>query len=192
MTALLERGLVQIYTGENKGKTTAALGQAWRILGWGGAVYICQFLKPDSIATGEAQLAEHLAAALDDVKESGRLVFERLGESWDMRSAADNVTQQHRMSQAIAAKLQTITDLASSGEFDLMILDELILCLSMGLVTHDMIFQLIDNKAHRMELVLTGRGADARIIERADLVSRVDKIRHPFERGIYARRGIEY
>jgi len=111
--AILKKGLVQIYTGDGKGKTTAALGLAWRMLGAGGRVYICQFLKPADLETGEAALARHLA---------GNLTFERLDEKWDMNTFLSDADQVCTMRQAIARKLSQIQSLVREGRYDLVIL----------------------------------------------------------------------
>jgi cob(I)alamin adenosyltransferase len=181
--AILKKGLVQIYTGEGKGKTTAALGLAWRMLGTGGRVYICQFLKPADRKTGEAALAQQLA---------GNLTFERLDQKWDMKTFLSDADQVRTMQQAIARKLMQIKTLVQQGSFDLVILDELIFCLKANLAGWDEVRSIIHSRAESVELVLTGSGADSNLIQLADLVTEMKEIKHPFRLGQSARPGIEY
>ena len=174
---------MQVYTGDGKGKTTAAFGLAWRMLGRGGKVYVCQFLKPADIETGEAIFAQQF---------SGQLTLERLDQPWDMQKGIEDQPQVTAMRKALAVKLSEITQLTRSGDYDLMVLDELVLCLHWHLVDQDQLWTLIETRADHVELVLTGRGADQPLIEKADLVTVVDWKKHPFQQGISARKGIEY
>ena len=178
---ILKKGLVQIYTGPGKGKTTAALGLAWRMLGWGGKVYICQFCKPATLETGEANLAKSLPG----------LTLERLEQPWDMRKHGDP-RQARAMHEALSRKLAQIAKLVSTPEFDLVILDELVFCLESGLARREDVYAILDQRAPATELVLTGRGADADLIGRADLVTRMEELKHPFAAGFTARAGIEF
>ena len=166
---ILGKGLVQVYTGPGKGKTTAAVGAAWRMLGWGGRVYMCQFLKPASQRTGEAALAGCLSEGL------GSFTLERLDEPWNMVRGMDDVEQVGRMRRAIGGKLPEIRELARSGDYDLVILDEIVVALSMGLADRAAVYGIMDERAEHVELVLTGRGADDDLIGRADLVTRMEK-----------------
>ena len=181
--AILKQGLVQLYTGDGKGKTTAAFGLAWRMLGWGGRVYICQFCKPVDMATGEAHLAERLGDALK---------LDQLAESWDMASDFANSVATDRMREAISAKLEHIAEISRRGTYDLMILDELVFCLNRGLADAQTVYDLIARRAGHLELVLTGRGADERLIDKADLVTVMQQAKHPYQSGTICRRGIEY
>lgn len=185
--ALLSHGLIQVYTGPGKGKTTAALGLTWRMLGTGGAVYFCQFCKPSSLHTGEASLAHHLVQTL-----GGRLRLERLDEIWDMHRCDTDAQQANRMHSAIAAKLDEIIQLAAQGHYDLMVLDELAFCLAKNLADQEQVLALLDNRGPHVEIVLTGRDAPSWLIDRADLVSHMKDVKHPFAQDIPARRGIEY
>jgi cob(I)alamin adenosyltransferase len=181
--AILKKGLVQIYTGSGKGKTTAAFGLAWRMLGAGGKVYICQFLKPADLQTGEAALA---------VKLTENLTLDRLEQKWDMKAFLSDSTQTQQMQQAIAQKLSQIKKLAQQGRYDLVILDEIIFCLKNHLASFDDLQQIIQSRAAHVELVLTGSGADDKLIQLADLVTEMKEIKHPFQNGLSARQGIEF
>jgi len=180
--AKLVRGLVQVYTGSGKGKTTAAFGLALRALGRGLAVYVYQFLKPPTSPTGEAVMAERLGPRL-------RLV--RLEEPWSIEQSNDP-EQIGRMAAAIRRVLPDIRAALSSGEWDVVILDEIVFCLSRGMVSEAELFELMDARDPRVELVLTGRGAPAALVDAADLVTEMVAVKHPFERGVAARAGIEY
>jgi len=181
--AVLKKGLVQIYTGNGKGKTTAALGAAWRMMGAGGQVYICQFLKPANVETSEARLAKQFHP---------QLTWERLEDKWDMHSSADNEQNVQEMRRAIAAKLEQIKATVQAGQYDLIILDEIVFCLSKGLAKEQDITAIIESRAPQVELILTGRGADEGLIKQVDLVTEMQEIKHPYSKGISARKGIEF
>ena len=181
--AMLKKGLVQVYTGCGKGKTTAGFGLAWRMLGAGGSVYICQFLKPADVQTGESVLAEQF---------SGRLRLDRLENKWNMANSFNDPEQLASMRKAIAEKLSEIKQLAGEGKYDLVILDEIVFCLSNNLAKLRDVQAVAQQRAEHVELLLTGRGADQRLLELADLVTEMSPIKHPYSKGITARRGIEY
>ncbi|MCP4712672.1 MAG: cob(I)yrinic acid a,c-diamide adenosyltransferase [Planctomycetes bacterium] len=180
---ILKHGLIQVYSGGGKGKTTAALGLAWRMLGNGGRVYVCQFLKPADQYTGEAKLAEEVGE---------RLCWDRLDVKWDMLSSENDPEQMRLMTGAVNEKLKLIKESAAAGDYDLMILDEIIVCLKLGIDCREELYAILDARAEHVEVVLTGRGADEALIERADLVTEMQEVKHPFARGIAARRGIEF
>jgi len=180
---ILKRGLVQIYSGGGKGKTTAALGLAWRMLGTGGKVYMCQFLKPANQYTGEAEMAEGLGE---------RLYWDRLDMPWDMLSSEHDPKQMRHTTYAINKKLKQVKELAAGGGYDLIILDEIVVCLKLGIDCREQLYEILDARAKHVEVVLTGRGADEALIERADLVTEMQEVKHPFAKGMAARRGIEF
>jgi len=179
---ILEKGLVHIYTGEGKGKTTASLGLAWRMLGWGAKVYICQFLKPANRKTGETILAGRFADAL---------TLDQLDLEWDIKTSALDPKMRRKMKEAITQKLLSIRILAREGGYALMILDGLLGCLSLGLITENPVLELLNDRATHVEIVLTGRGATAALIDAADLVTDMKSIKHPYDGGLAARKGIE-
>jgi len=183
--AVLKKGMVEIYTGPGKGKTTAALGLAWRMLGAGGRVYICQFLKPRDLPTAEAVLAQKLQKKLP-------LVFDGLRQEWDMAKARTDREQFRRMQSAIAEKLIQIKEIARKGKYDLIILDEIVYCLYNKLAREEDVLEIIRQRARHVEIVLTGRGANKKLMEQADLVTQMREIKHPYQKGQKARRGIEY
>ncbi len=170
-------GLVQVYTGDGKGKTTAALGMALRAAGHHMRVYVGQFLKLQT--TGEVESLRQLASLIT-VRQHGTGAWVRNGEAHsDSRAAATRGLAEAR------------TALAEGG-YDLVILDEINTALSFGLLREDAVVELIDGKPASVELILTGRGAPDSILARADLITEMRAVRHPFEHQIMAREGIEY
>jgi cob(I)alamin adenosyltransferase len=169
------KGYVQVYTGDGKGKTTAAIGLAIRALGAGWRVFFAQFLKAGEYSEHKAlaQFSDHLT-----VKTYGRNVFIK-GEPEE---------EDRRLAQEA---YQEIAEIVASGRHRLVILDEANVAVHYGLITVDQILDLIDRRAEGVELLITGRYAHSRLIERADLVTEMRGVKHYFDRGIKARVGVE-
>jgi cob(I)alamin adenosyltransferase len=180
---MLKKGLVQIYTGDGKGKTTAAFGLALRAAGQGNKVLIYQFLKPSSLDIGE-RFALQLGAV--------RIRVEALDVEWDMAKSFEDTKQVAEAKAAISEALERIAQTAEKKFYDLLILDEIVFCLSKGLAKLEDIKSIIDKRDPAVEIVLTGRDATKELIALADLVTEMKKIKHPFDKGISARRGIEF
>jgi len=180
---MLEKGLVQIYTGDGKGKTTAAFGLALRAAGQGNKVLIYQFLKPASVDIGE-RFALQLGAV--------RIRVEALDVPWDMAKSFDDKKQVAQAKAAISEALDRIAQTAEKRFYDVLILDEIIFCLSKDLAELEDIKNIIDKRDPGVEVILTGRGATEELIEMADLVTEMKNIKHPLNKGIKARRGIEF
>jgi len=180
---MLKKGLVQIYTGDGKGKTTAAFGLALRAAGQGNKVLIYQFLKPPSLDIGE-RFALQLGAV--------RIRVEALDVPWDMSKSFKDQKAVSQMQKAISDVLERIAQTAEKRFYDCVILDELVFCLSKGLAKLEDIKNIIDKRDPAVEIVLTGRGATKELIALADLVTEMKNIKHPFDKGIAARRGIEF
>jgi cob(I)alamin adenosyltransferase len=173
----LERGYVQVYTGNGKGKTTAALGLALRAAGAGLKVFIGQFTKG-------REAGEHAALA----RLSETIVVERFGEAGFMRGRP-----QEKDVRAARAGLDRIRRIVASGGCDVAVLDEANIATRYGLIEVEDLLDLIDRKPDHVELVITGRGADPRIIEAAHLVTEMVDVKHYFKQGkVRARRGIEF
>ncbi|MBE9514051.1 MAG: cob(I)yrinic acid a,c-diamide adenosyltransferase [Chloroflexi bacterium] len=172
---MCERGLIQVYTGAGKGKTTAALGLALRAVGQGMKVIVIQFIK------GDRSCGEHRFCARYRPFE---LVQLNPGDSFvQTREELRETTE-----RTLAFAQKTVV----SGQYDVVILDEILVAVSKGLVTSEEALELMGRKARKTELVLTGRGATKEIIEKADLVTEMVAIKHPFDSGITGRKGIEY
>ena len=180
---MLDKGLVQIYTGDGKGKTTAAFGLALRAAGQGNKVLIYQFLKPPALDIGE-RFALQLGAV--------RIRVESLDIPWDMSSSLSDEDTMTKTKAAIAEVLRRIAETAEKRFYDVLILDEIVFCLSRGLAELEDIKKIIDRKDPAVEIVLTGRGATPELMALADLVTEMKRIKHPFDKGIPARRGIEF
>jgi len=180
---MLEKGLVQIYTGDGKGKTTAAFGLALRAAGQGNKVLIYQFLKPPSLDIGE-RFALQLGAV--------RIRVEALDVNWDMAKSLEDKQAVAEVQAAIREVLEKIAVTAEKRFYDVLILDEIIFCLSKNLANIEDLRRIIDKRAPGVEIVMTGRGASKELIEMADLITEMKNIKHPFDKGQAARRGIEY
>jgi cob(I)alamin adenosyltransferase len=177
MVAALKKGLVQVYTGDGKGKTTAALGLAFRASGRGLTVHIMHFMKHDS-AYGEMRSAERMGAnwSVEQVGRKGFVSLKNPAQS-DIDLAQEALVRAHA--------------LACSGDYDLLILDEVINALHFKLVSLDAVLDLIAHKAPHTELVLTGRNAPQQLIDSADLVTEMREIKHYYHAGQPDRIGIE-
>jgi len=170
-------GLVQVYTGNGKGKTTAAIGLALRASGHGLRTYIGQFAKGS--VCGEL---EGLARLAPEVR------IEQYGAGPAFH--ADVLTHDQR--QAARTGLEAARDAMQSGKYHIVILDEVLVACRLGLVPEASLLTLIDDRPSDVELVLTGRDAPPSILERADLVTEMREVKHPFSTGVQARIGIEY
>lgn len=180
---MLDKGLVQIYTGDGKGKTTAGFGLALRAAGQGNKVLIYQFLKPPSLNIGE-RFALELGAV--------RIRVEALDVEWDLFESLRDAAKIQETKAAIKDVLVRIAETAEKRFYDVIILDEIVFCVSKGLAELDDIKAVIEKKDPLVEIVLTGRGATPELIAMADLVTEMKKIKHPFDKGTKARRGIEF
>ena len=180
---MLKKGLVQVYTGDGKGKTTAAFGLALRAAGQGHKVLIYQFLKPPSLDIGE-----RFALQLGGV----RIRVEALDVPWDMSKSPQDKSAVAGMKSAISEVLQRLAQTAEKRFYDVLILDEIVLCVSEGLAKLQDIKNLIDKRDPAVEIVLTGRGATQELIAMADLVTEMKNVKHPFDDDFAARRGIEF
>jgi len=171
------QGTVQVYTGDGKGKTTAALGLALRAVGHGLTVYMIQFMK-GSPNYGELSSASTIPGLT--IEQSGRDEF------------VDRENPAQIDIDLAKAALSKARDAVAGAEYDFVILDEINVALDFGLVDLADVKELIEARPPHVELVLTGRSAHPEIVKMADLVSEVLKIKHHYDAGIEAREGIEY
>ena len=171
-----ELGLVQIYTGNGKGKTTAAFGLAMRAAGRGLEVLIVQFLKP-SDGYGE------------------QVACNRMGNITLVPMGLDHFVSKKPSDADIEAAhkaLRRSEELICSGRYDVAVLDESINAVRLGLITSQELIESLERRPDHVEIVLTGRGMTPDLEEYADLVTEMRLVKHPFDKGIGARKGIEY
>ncbi len=172
-----EFGLLQIYTGDGKGKTTAALGLAMRAAGHGFKVYMIQFMK-GQINYGELETVKKIENFT--IIQFGRAEFvdTEKPEEIDIKLARDALAHAQEILQ---------------GEnYDIVILDELNVALDFKLISLEQVLEFIETRSKNVELIITGRYAHPEIVKRADLVSEILNIKHPFTEGVQARKGIEH
>ena len=169
------KGYIHVYTGNGKGKTTAALGLALRASGAGLSVYIAQFVK--GMEYSELKAMEKLSESVA-IKQYGRdcFIYKEPGKE-DIQAAQDG--------------LREVKEIMTSGKYKVIILDEANIATYFNLFSVDDLLDFIHAKPEDVELVITGRMADPRIIEEADLVTEMKEIKHYYEKGVQAREGIE-
>ncbi|WP_350342473.1 cob(I)yrinic acid a,c-diamide adenosyltransferase [Proteinivorax tanatarense] len=191
------KGLIQVYTGNSKGKTTAALGLSLRAIGHGYKVYFLQFMKGSNYY-GEISTLNKLSPQIEHAQfgrpcRNGGLIKEGLstciacGKCFIKKG--DDISQdKEEMKKALDFSLDIIT----SEDYNIVVLDEILNCIYFDIITEDELLNLLSKKPSTVELVLTGRNATENIISKADLVTNMGQVKHPFEQGVMARRGIEY
>jgi cob(I)alamin adenosyltransferase len=174
------KGLIIVFTGDGKGKTSAALGVALRAVGHRMYVSMVQFIK-GSLATGEAMAAERLAPEFEFVT-MGRGFVNCCGSTMPLaehRSAAG---------EALAAARERLL----SGAWDVLVLDEINTAVSLGLVDAAQVLSLIREKPPKLHLILTGRNVHPDIVAAADMVTEMRSVKHPYDNGQTARQGIDF
>ena len=175
----MEKGLIHIYCGDGKGKTSAATGLAVRAAGCGKQVLFARFLKNEE--SGELEI-------LDRIPEIHVIHLERSFGFY--RTLTEE--EQAKVRQTYEALWHDIVRMAETDMYDVLVMDEFMAAYNYGLIGHDAAFAFLREKPARLEVVLTGRDPDEDLVELADYVSEIRKVKHPFDRGIRARRGIEY
>ncbi len=176
----LNKGYIQIYTGNGKGKTTAAVGLATRAAGNKYRVCMVQFLKSD--ATGELESAKLMAPYFTIHR------FERpTGFFWTL-----NDQEKLELKEDIQEAYKFCIKQLEEGNCDILIMDEIMGTLSNGLITEEQLIELIDKKPDDVELIMTGRNVPESIMQRANLVTEMKDLKHYFNEGVPARRGIEF
>ncbi|MDY6958302.1 MAG: cob(I)yrinic acid a,c-diamide adenosyltransferase [Halobacteriota archaeon] len=173
----LKQGMVHVYTGNGKGKTTAALGLAFRAIGQGLNVHMIQFMK------GDKESGEIIQA-----KKCSNFTITQFGRSGFVdRFNPDKIDIDFARKGLIYA-----SDMAKSGECDLLILDEINVAVAWNLIGLNEVLDIINSRSKGVEIVLTGRNASDEIIEIGDYVTEMMEIKHPYGAGMSAREGIEY
>ncbi|MCR4833377.1 MAG: cob(I)yrinic acid a,c-diamide adenosyltransferase [Butyrivibrio sp.] len=171
-------GLTHLYTGDGKGKTTAAVGLAIRALGNGKKVIFTQFMKGRE--TGEVNCLAGING-IKIIRNDEDLGWYRRGDE----KQAKAFTRLHN------STLEQIEELIATGEWDMVIMDEITYPYNYGIIDKERLQNLILKKPKYLELVLTGRNPDQFFIDHADYITEMKKIRHPYDKGISAREGIE-
>lgn len=167
--------MIHVYTGAGKGKTTAALGLALRAAGAGKKIYICQFVKGREYCEQKS------------LKKFGNIKCEHFGRKCFIKSVPT------RADIELAKKgLKRIKQALARDKFDVIILDEINIAVHFGLITADEVAKVIKSAKQGTELVLTGRNARPQLLRLADLVTEMKEVKHYYNKGIKARRGIEF
>jgi len=175
-----EDGLVIVYTGGGKGKTTAALGMALRAVGYGHKVCMIQFIK-GSWHYGEMDSSKKLAPE-----------FELVAIGKGFVGILDDTSPKEDHEKYAEEAIKVCKDKILSEKYDLVILDEINYAVNLGLISSDDVIELIKIKPKKLDLVLTGNHAKEEIIELADLVTEMKEIKHPLKSGIKAKKGIDF
>ncbi|WP_312651086.1 cob(I)yrinic acid a,c-diamide adenosyltransferase [Aminipila sp.] len=170
----MEKGYVHIYTGNGKGKTTAAFGLALRAAMSGKRVYIGQFIK--GMAYEETKCAEFIPGI--KIEQYGTGCFlDRKPDGADMKRAETG--------------LERCREALSNGKYDVVIMDEITIAIYFNLLTDEQVISMIQQKSEEVEVILTGRYASDSLIEMADLVSEITEIKHYYKNGVLSRKGID-
>jgi cob(I)alamin adenosyltransferase len=178
----LAQGAFQIYTGEGKGKSTASMGLMLRALGCGFSVYYLRMMKP-RWKTGELALCPGLHP---------RLTYRNVEQDWILSRSKHIPEHVQAMAEALAREVDCLEGILQSEAHDLVIVDEINYCIHRGLIPLDRALSLARSRPPRVELVFTGRYAPPELIALADVVTEMRKIKHHFDSGAPARRGIEF
>jgi len=173
------KGMLHIYMGDGKGKTTASAGLALRCAGQGGRVVFAQFMKNND--SGELEAFQDVEGVL-----LMPMPFSH-GFVWDMSDA-----QKADLKEAYAVHLESLCIRLLQMPVDMLVMDEILAAIEVGFVDESIITDLLDQLPESTEVVLTGRNPSRALIERADYVTEMKKIKHPFDNGAQARKGIEY
>lgn len=171
------KGLVEIYTGNGKGKTSAAIGVALRAIGYNQRVHIIYFMKGNGLS-GEQMAMARLPG----------ITYSKFGQPEFVDPENITVADKEEAQKAFAAAEETILN----GNYDLVILDEINIAVAWKLIGLEAVIDLIKRKPEKLELILTGRYANTELIKLSDLVTEMLDIKHPYSEGILARQGIDY
>ena len=177
---MTENGLVIVYTGGGKGKTTAALGMALRAVGYGHKVCMIQFIK-GSWHYGEIDSSKRLTPE-----------FELIPAGKGFVGIIDDTSPKEEHEKYAEEAIKICQEKILSEKYDLIILDEINYAVNLGLINLKSVTELIKSKPQKLDLVLTGNHAKQEIIELADLVTEMKEIKHPFQSGIKAKKGIDF
>lgn len=177
------KGLIQVYTGDGKGKTTAAIGLACRARGQGLRVCFISFHKPfkEWASANDQRMLQKIGVEVKRFAEKHPAC-----PFWKEKITPDSVRKE------CLEGLKFIKKIYQENKYDLLVLDEINISLRDGFLKEEEVLDILNSKPKNLELVLTGRGATKGIIEKGDLVSEIKKIKHPYDLGVKRRKGIEY
>lgn len=176
---MTDKGLLHIYTGEGKGKTTAAIGLAVRAAGWGTPVLFVQFFKEDSVPSGEKEFFKR--AGIELIRSNCRHPIFTKGR-----------TDEAAIKAAIRGTFEAVAARLATNAPGLLVLDEVMACIKGGWLAAEEIIAFLRDRPAGVEVVLTGRDAPVELVQLADYVTEMLKIKHPFDAGAVARKGVEY
>jgi cob(I)alamin adenosyltransferase len=179
------RPLLVVHTGEMKGKSTAAFGMALRAWNQGWSIGVFQFVKSAKWKVGE----EHALTVLGDSAEGGSVAWHKMGEGWSWTRKQG--TDDDHAANALEGWEQVKRDLAAQT-YDFYVLDEFTYPMKWGWVSVDDVVATLKDRPGTQHVVITGRGADPRLVEAADLVMETRKVKHPMDAGQKGQRGIEW
>lgn len=177
-----KRGLIHVYTGDGKGKTSASLGLALRAIGWGKRVCVFQFMKKG--VNGEYRASKLLHGRLKVV------TFDQTHPAFYHKSVRRRAAE--ILKKKIPHDLKVVKETLLLGNYDIIILDEIINAIKEKYVKREDILSLINLKFRVCEIILTGRGAPPWLIKKCDYATKMHLLKHPYKKGIKARQGIEY
>jgi cob(I)alamin adenosyltransferase len=178
---MARKGLIHIYTGEGKGKTTASIGLAVRAAGSGLKVLFVQFFKEDTAPSGEKEVLRSLGAGVELMRSNCRHpMFTKEKTDFD------------RLKSSVTDTFKAVKEKVAEDGYGLLVLDEIISAVNGGWLDLDDLVGFLDEKPEVLEVVLTGRNAPVELVKTADYVTEMLKIKHPYDAGTPARKGIEF
>ena len=176
-------GLVQVFWGNGKGKTTSSLGTALRACGNGYNVHLVQFMK-----NGADSLEEQIPGEIKSLGKFSNFTYRRFGiGGWIIKKPTENQIKSCKKA------LEHTKEILKKPEIDILIADEILYAIELGLLTEEEVINLIKTKPDKKEIILTGSHKPfPKIFELSDLVTEIKKIKHPYDKGILARKGVEF
>jgi cob(I)alamin adenosyltransferase len=189
MDSIEKDGLIILFTGNGKGKTTAALGQMFRAIGHGMRVCVIQFIK-GNWQTGEMLSAKSFSNQLiaeSSTADCEQIVFKTMGEgfTWNSKDINKDI-------ESAKIAWNAAIEAINSNKFDMVILDELTYLIKYNILTNEEVIEFLKGRPKNIHIIITGRDATRELIEACDLVTEMKEIKHPFKSGVMAIKGIEY
>jgi len=176
----MKKGLIHIYTGEGKGKTTASIGLAIRAAGQGLTVLLVQFFKSDKDSSGELNIIRERIPEIEMIRMNERHPLFKKEE------------RPGKIKDSVEETFREAVDKALHGDYDLLVMDEIHSAVAGNWLAVEEVIGFLKHKPEKLEVVMTGRKAHDRLVEMADYVTEMNMQKHPYEKGVTARKGIEY